>query len=213
MLTRLLLVFAAFISIAGTALAEPAPSATFAGRGGIITSQPGGAVMLTGALQGDPPIRLVGRVGIAARVPALGYTDQIYPVAGLFGVELSAPFKLTPRFRIGPTFFLDGAVLAASERHCKNGFGCRHWMWAGSDTGAGMSVAPAGGVWFSVDGSQGGRFEASIAVQPTRIYDVGIPYAMRTDLSWTTPKAIHLGLYANRYGAGIEIGRRWGGSR
>jgi len=203
----------AILSIAGSALASPSTSATCVGRSGIIASQPGVGIVLTGALEAQGPFRLAGRAGIAGRVPVLGYTDQIKPVVGLFGLELSAPFKVKSRFRIGPAFFVDGALLGASERHCKGGFGCRHYLWAGSDTGVGASFAPAGGVRFTIDGSRGGRFEASIAVQPTLIYDVAIPFAMRTDLSWTTPKAVHIGAYANRYGAGIEIGHRWGGAK
>ena len=149
---------------------------------------------------------------MAGRIPVLGYAGQTFPVAGLFGVELAAPFPAGARVRLGPLFALDGMLLAASERHCKQGYGCRHRIWAGSDTGVGASLAPAGGVFLSSEGSRGGRFEASLAVQPTIIYDMFWVFAPRLDLSWTTPRALQSGLHANRFGVGVELGYRFAGS-
>jgi hypothetical protein len=192
-------------------LAAPATAAPFhvsaEGGVGLVTGQPGADLRLRGAYEDDVPY-LDGSLGLGLRIPvATTSLDRVFPLIGTGSLAGGFRVNLSDRVRVGPVGFLDMAVMPGEERDCGDGDGCRHHNWAGGDA-IGTSLAPAVGLGLWTLTSGGGRFDTTIAWQPTAIYDMYVPFLLRLEGRWTAPQGWQIGARATRYQAVATLGWR-----
>lgn len=191
-------------------LAQAGSTTTASGAAGIFSAQPGAGVEVASDLIFHAPLALRGELAIVGRAPLLETVgDGFFPLVGLASVELSAPFSVGPRARLGPMLALDTLAISAVEQDCGLGVGCRISAYRELG-GLGLAAAAALGLaWTHVD-SAGLPVGLSLDVglQPTWIYDVVLPIAPRLGLAWTTARGMRFAAEAARYGVGVEVGQR-----
>ena len=200
-LTLAALSFAPLSAFAGTTL-------TASGAAGVFAAQPGAGAELSADVLFPFPLAVQAELALVGRAPVLRTAaDDFFPVVGLPSLAVSAPFRVGPRSRLGPELSADALAISAVEQDCGGGSGCRYYNYT-EIGGLGLAFTPAlGAAWSHVGatGAPDGQ-QASLALQPTMLYDVVIPIAPRVNVAWITGSGVRVSAEANRYGASLEVG-------